>query len=80
MTQGSAWFTKDEDVKGSISIGKFADFTLLSEDFLTIDENRLPEIRSVLTVVGGHVVYADKEFKKLAPKPFEILPNWSVCK
>ena len=80
MTQGSAWFTKDEDVKGSISVGKFADFILLSEDFLTIDENKIPEIRSVLTVVGGNVVYADKEFKKLAPKPFEILPNWSVYK
>jgi predicted amidohydrolase YtcJ len=37
--------------------GKQADVVVLSEDVLTCDEVRIPEIRPVLTLVGGEIVY-----------------------
>jgi predicted amidohydrolase YtcJ len=61
-TVGSAWFTADEDAKGRISPGQFADFALLSADFMTIPEEQIKRIESVLTVVEGRPVYAASEF------------------
>lgn len=75
-TLGSAWFSGDEDKKGSISVGKFADFTLLSEDYFTIPEERIKDIRSLLTVVDGKIVYADGPYEKMANAP-KVLPEWS---
>lgn len=75
-TLGSAWFSGDEDKKGSISVGKFADFTLLSEDYFTIPEERIKAIRSLLTVVDGRVVYANGPYGNMAAAP-NVLPEWS---
>lgn len=57
MTIDAAWFSFDEDIKGSIEVGKLGDFAILSDDFLTCDEEQIKEIRSLITVVGGNVVY-----------------------
>ncbi|HEY7165428.1 MAG TPA: amidohydrolase [Candidatus Binatia bacterium] len=65
-TMGSAWFTVDDWRKGSIETGKFADFAILSEDYLAIPEDRIPALESLLTVVGGRVVYAAGPFTKYA--------------
>ncbi len=61
-TTGNAWFSKEEDVLGSIEIGKLADLVVLSDDFL--DPARVPDdairgITSVLTIVGGKIVHND---------------------
>jgi cytosine/adenosine deaminase-related metal-dependent hydrolase len=42
---------------GSLEVGKQADVVVLSEDVFTCDEMLIPEIRPVLTLVGGEIVY-----------------------
>jgi predicted amidohydrolase YtcJ len=56
-TLGSAWFSKDEAKRGSLEVGKFADLAILSKDYATITTDQISSIESVLTMVGGKVVY-----------------------
>jgi predicted amidohydrolase YtcJ len=76
-TLGSAWFSGEEDKKGSIEAGKLADLSALSEDYFSVPEERIKQIESVLTIVGGKVVYGAGEFAALAPPPPEVSPDWS---
>ncbi len=52
-----AFASREEAIKGSISVGKLADFVLLSDDPLSIDPNRIKDIKVVRTVTGGRSVY-----------------------
>ena len=61
-TVGSAWFSHDENDLGTIEVGKHADLAVLSDDYFTIPEEGIPELSSVLTLVGGNVVHSDAEF------------------
>ena len=63
-TLGRAWFTEDEKRKGSIEVGKFADLVVLNGDYLTVPVDRLPALESLLTMVGGRVVYAAGPFAR----------------
>jgi predicted amidohydrolase YtcJ len=64
-TMGSAWFTFAEKRKGSIEAGKFADLAVLNADYLTVGEDQIRSIESVLTMVGGRVVYTASPFTSL---------------
>ncbi len=79
-TVGSAWFSGEEDKKGSLEVGKLADFAVLSADYFSIPEEEIKQLESVLTVVGGKVVYGAGEFEGLAPSPLPVLPDWSPVK
>ena len=68
-TLGSAWFSGDQGDKGSIEVGRFADVTILSDDYFSVPEEEIKKIQSTLTIVGGKVVYAAGEFSRLAPPP-----------
>ena len=57
-TSGSAWFSHDEDKRGSLEIGKLADFAVLSKDYMTVPLDQIGGIESLLTTVGGRIVYA----------------------
>jgi len=57
MTLNGAYNTHEEDIKGSITTGKLADFVVLAEDPHTVDPNRIKDIRIVRTVVGGATVH-----------------------
>ena len=57
-TIGSAWVSHDEDVRGSLEVGKWADVAVLSSDYMTVPLEELGRIESVLTMVGGRIVYA----------------------
>ena len=50
-----AYYVLKEDLLGSLERGKFADFLVLDRDYLTIDEEQIPEIRILMTLVGGEV-------------------------
>ena len=76
-TQANTWFSNEEGRKGQIVAGQFADFALLSEDYLAVPEDRIRQIVSLLTVVGGKVVYADGEFRDLDPALPAPMPDWS---
>jgi predicted amidohydrolase YtcJ len=76
-TVGSAWFSNEEDRKGALVPGRFADFAVLSDDYFAVEESRIKFLTSVMTVVGGKVVYADDEFAPLAPADLPVSPSWS---
>lgn len=76
-TVGSAWFSNEEDRKGSIETGKFADLAVLSSDYFSVPEEQIKKLESVLTIVGGNAVYGTGEFESLAPPPLEVSPPWS---
>ncbi len=77
---GSAWFSQEENVKGRIKVGQFADMALLSADYMTISDKEIKSIESVLTVVAGKAVYGAGPFTRLAPAAPTIVPNWSPNK
>ena len=79
-TVGSSWFSSDDGKKGSIVLGQLADLAVLSADYFAVPEEEIKRIESVLTIVGGKVVYAAKEFSKLAPPPLPVSPDWSPVK
>jgi predicted amidohydrolase YtcJ len=56
-TLGSAAILEQENVRGSIEVGKMADFTIVDRDILAIDAEQIPGTRVLKTVVGGEVVY-----------------------
>jgi len=58
-TIGSAWFAQEEDHLGSIEPGKLADLVVLSDDYLTVADEDLRSLKSVLTLIGGAIVYSD---------------------
>lgn len=76
-TKGSAWFSSEQKVKGSIKQGQFADLAVLDCDFFTVPDESIKGIESVLTLVGGKIVYGSGEFENFSPPPIPILPDWS---
>src|SRR6516162_9540348 len=61
-TIGSAWFSNDEKKRGSLEPGKFADLAILSKDYMTVPVDQIGGIESLLTMVGGKIVYASAPF------------------
>ena len=51
-----AYLTFEEDVKGTLEVGKLADIAVLDRDLLTVPEDAIPGIRADLVIVGGTVV------------------------
>jgi predicted amidohydrolase YtcJ len=61
-TSGSAWFSHDEEKRGSLELGKLADLAVLSKDYMTVPVDQVGGIESLLTMVGGRIVYAAGSF------------------
>ena len=64
-TQGSAWFAHDENRRGQLSPGMLADLAVLSDDYFAVSLSDMAKIRSLLTMVGGEIVYAAGPFAAL---------------
>jgi predicted amidohydrolase YtcJ len=67
-TMGSAWFSHDEDDRGSLEPGKLADLAVLSKDYMTAPLGQIDSIESVLTMLGGKIVYATGAYAQLEDK------------
>jgi len=65
-TRNSAFMANDDDTRGTLEPGKFADLAVLSADYLTAPVQDIGRIKSLLTMVGGKVVYAGEPFANLA--------------
>jgi predicted amidohydrolase YtcJ len=57
-TISGAYAAFEEDIKGTLTPGKLADVTVLSQDILTIAEEEIPSTEVVYTIVGGRVMYS----------------------
>ena len=68
-TLGSAWFSFDENARGSLEVGKLADCAVLSDDYMTVAVEKIGGLESVLTMVGGKIVYSAGPFDGLDKKP-----------
>jgi hypothetical protein len=57
-TVNNAYAAFEEDVKGTLTPGKYADFVVLSQDLLTVDEAEIPDTEVEMTFVGGKLKYS----------------------
>jgi predicted amidohydrolase YtcJ len=64
-TIGSAWFSFDENKRGSLEPGKLADLAVLTRDYMTVPTDQIESIESLLTMVGGKIVYAAGPYARL---------------
>lgn len=76
-THENTWFSNEVGKKGAIKEGQLADLAVLSEDYLSIPDEEVRGISSVLTVLGGEVVHAAAEFRHLSPPLPAASPSWS---
>jgi predicted amidohydrolase YtcJ len=59
-TLSAAYAAFEEDIKGSLTVGKLADVTVLSKDILTVPEEQIRDARVLYTIVGGEVKYESR--------------------
>jgi len=76
-TSRNAWFSGEDGQKGKIEAGQLADFAVLNQDYFTVAEDRIRDTESLLTVLGGKVVWAAGDFGPLAPPALPFSPGWS---
>ncbi|MBC7779033.1 MAG: amidohydrolase [Proteobacteria bacterium] len=76
-TESNAWFSNEEGRKGAIKAGQFADLAVLSADYLSVPDEQIRHLRSVMTVVGGSIVHGAGAYEKLAPPLPAPSPSWS---
>ncbi|GAB4215465.1 MAG: amidohydrolase [Roseiflexaceae bacterium] len=76
-TRGSSWFSGEEGEKGAISVGQLADLAVLSADYFSVPDQELSRLQSLLTIVGGKIVYGAGPFSDMAPPPLPVSPDWS---
>ncbi len=68
-TQGSAWFSHDDNHRGMLAVGYDADLAVLDRDYLSVPLQELAATRSLLTLVDGGVVFADGPFVAVDSAP-----------
>jgi hypothetical protein len=76
-TEANTWFSTESGKKGQIKKGQLADLAVLSDDYLSVPEDAIQDITSVLTIVDGKPVHGDGDFKNLAPPLPAPMPDWS---
>ncbi|MBI3896368.1 MAG: amidohydrolase family protein [Acidobacteria bacterium] len=57
LTRWGAYYLLRENLMGTLEPGKFADFLVLDRDFLTIPDDEIPNVKVLMTVVGGKLVH-----------------------
>jgi len=61
FTLDAAYGAFEEKIKGSIAVGKLADFTVFSQDLMTIADDQILSTKVEMTIVGGKILYERKE-------------------
>ncbi len=77
FTEGSAWVSGEEDRKGALRPGAFADLAVLNKDYFEVPEEEIRHIESVLTMVAGEPVYGAGPYENLCPELPPVEPAWS---
>lgn len=76
-TSGSAWCSGEQDVKGKLVKGMYADMVILSADYFTAEPEKVKRISSLMTIVNGQIVYAAGTYADQCPPIAAAIPAWS---
>ncbi|MEU5209988.1 amidohydrolase [Streptomyces sp. NPDC020742] len=76
-TRGGAHLTGEQEVKGTLREGCYGDLAILTDDYFTVPEAAIPDIESLLTVVGGRIVHAGAEYEGLDEALPPVSPQWA---
>jgi predicted amidohydrolase YtcJ len=77
-SENVAWFSNEEGRKGRIEVGQFADVIVPDRDYFSCADQRIADITSLLTVVGGRVVYGREDFARFDDQALPpAMPDWS---
>src|SRR5580692_811582 len=77
-TENVTWFSNEEEKKGRIQVGQFADLMVPDRDYFSCAEDEIADTVSELTIVGGKVVFAAGDFTRLdEAEPPPAMPDWS---
>jgi hypothetical protein len=76
-TEANTWFSNEEGKKGMIKVGQLADLAVLSADYMTVAEEEIKGLTSVITLLGGDIVHAGGPFRDLSPPLPAASPDWS---
>lgn len=76
-TENVTWFSNEEGKKGRIEAGQFADLIVPDRDFMTCAEADIADTTSLLTVVGGKIVYGAGPFAQHDSPVPPAMPDWS---
>ncbi|MDR7008836.1 amidohydrolase [Paraburkholderia strydomiana] len=77
-TEKVTWFSDEVGKKGQIAVSQLADLIVPDRDFFACTEDDIASTSSLLTVVGGKIVYATGEFAALDDNPLPpAMPDWS---
>jgi predicted amidohydrolase YtcJ len=79
-TEANGWFSTEAGKKGQIKVGQLADLAVLSDDYFSVPEDRIQDITSVLTLLGGKPVHSGADFIGMAPPLPPPMPDWSPIK
>jgi len=77
MTADGVWFSRDTGKKGVLKSGAFADLAVLDRDYLSVPEDDIQDLTSVLTVVAGKIVHASASYASMSPPLPVASPSWS---
>jgi predicted amidohydrolase YtcJ len=67
VTRNHWYLTFEENSKGIIAAGRYADMVVLPEDIMTVPAKRIEQMKVMMTMVGGKVVYRDDAFRTVVP-------------
>jgi predicted amidohydrolase YtcJ len=77
-SENVTWFSNEEGKKGRIQAGQFADLMVPDRDYFSCAEDEIADTTSLLTMVGGKIVYAAGDFGPLEEvKVPPAMPDWS---
>jgi predicted amidohydrolase YtcJ len=77
-TENVTWFSNEEGKKGRIQVGQFADLIVPDTDYFACAENEIADTTSLLTMVGGKIVYAVGDFASFDEGEVPpAMPDWS---
>ena len=77
-TENVTWFSSEEGKKGRIQVGQFADLIVPDRDYFSCAEDEIADTTSLLTVVGGKIVYGAGDFASCDEAGLPpAMPDWS---
>jgi predicted amidohydrolase YtcJ len=77
-SENVTWFSNEEGRKGRIEVGQFADLIVPDRDYFSCADEEIADITSLLTVVGGRVVYGRGDCARFDDQALPpAMPDWS---